>query len=71
MRYREAARKLRRLGCQEVPRKTRGSHRTWFNLDDTRQKASLPDHGSRDLRIGTLRTAIRDLGLDWREFLEA
>ncbi|MXY22684.1 MAG: type II toxin-antitoxin system HicA family toxin [Dehalococcoidia bacterium] len=71
MRYREAARKLRRLGCQEAPRKTRGSHRTWFNPDDTGQKAALPDQGSRDLRIGTLRSAIRDLGLDWQEFLDA
>ena len=31
----------------------------------------VPDHGRRDLRIGTLRAAIRDLGLDWQEFLEA
>ena len=70
MRYREAVRKLSRLGCEEAPRKTRGSHRSWFN-PHTRQKTVLPDQGRRDLRIGTLRSAIRDLGLDWQEFLEA
>ena len=30
MRYREAARKLTRLGCYEVPRRG-GSHRKWHN----------------------------------------
>ncbi len=29
--YREAARKLNALGCQEVPRRGRGAHRKWTN----------------------------------------
>jgi predicted RNA binding protein YcfA (HicA-like mRNA interferase family) len=29
--YREVARKLQALGCQEVPRKGGGSHRKWRN----------------------------------------
>ena len=68
MRYREAARKLTRLGCYEVMPRSRGSHRKWYN-PDTHLRTELPDHGSRDLRIGTLRSAIRKLGLDWQEFL--
>ena len=31
----------------------------------------LPDWGRRDLRIGTLRSAVRQLDLDWREFNNA
>ena len=31
----------------------------------------MPDWGSRDLKIGTLRSAIRQLGLDWQEFQDA
>lgn len=69
MRYREAARKLVRLGCYEVQRRSGGSHRRWFN-PETRGNATLPDWGGRDLKIGTLRAAIRQLGIDWAEFLE-
>jgi predicted RNA binding protein YcfA (HicA-like mRNA interferase family) len=32
------------------------------------KNATLPDWGSRDLKIGTLRSAIRQLGIDWTEF---
>lgn len=31
MKYREVARKLAALGCQELPRKGGGSHRKWHN----------------------------------------
>jgi hypothetical protein len=31
----------------------------------------MPDHGSRDLKIGTLRAAIRQLGVDWAQFERA
>lgn len=69
MRYREVARKLSHLGCYEIPRRSQGSHRRWFN-PQTRKNASLPDWGGRDLKIGTLRSAIRQLGIDWGEFRE-
>ncbi|MFM9960839.1 MAG: type II toxin-antitoxin system HicA family toxin [Planctomycetaceae bacterium] len=65
--YREAARKLRTLGCHEVPRTSGGSHRKWFN-PQTQQGTVLPDWGGKDLRIGTLRAAIRQLGIDWSDF---
>ena len=69
MRYREAVRRLAALGCYEIPRRGGGSHRKWFN-PETGNDAVLPDWGSRDLKIGTLRSAIRQLGLNWNEFRE-
>lgn len=68
--YREAARKLRTLGCQEIPRRGGGAHRKWTN-PATRRSTVLPDHGGRDLRLGTLRAAVRQLGLDWTAFEQA
>ncbi|MYC32780.1 MAG: type II toxin-antitoxin system HicA family toxin [Chloroflexi bacterium] len=70
MRYREAVRKLSRLGRYEVTRRGGGSHRKWFN-PHAQTDAILPDWGGRDLRIGTLCSAIRQLGLDWQEFLDS
>jgi predicted RNA binding protein YcfA (HicA-like mRNA interferase family) len=54
--YREAAAKLRRLGCEEVRR--RGSHRRWVN-PVTGGRTTLPDWGP------------RELGVAWRVFEEA
>jgi mRNA interferase HicA len=31
----------------------------------------LPDWGAKDLKPGTLRAIIRQLGLDWQDFLKA
>lgn len=70
MRYRDAARKLLNLGCYEVPRRGGGSHRRWFN-PQAQKDAVLPDWGNRDLKTGTLRSAIRQLGLDWQAFQES
>ena len=70
MRYRDAAAKLVNLGCYEIRRRGTGSHRRWFN-PEAQKDAVLPDWGGRDLKIGTLRTAIRQLGLDWQEFQDA
>jgi predicted RNA binding protein YcfA (HicA-like mRNA interferase family) len=67
MRYREIAKKLRKLGCEEVDRGGGGSHRTWLN-PETDELASIPDWGRKDVKLGTLRGAIRRLGLDWEEF---
>ena len=67
MNYREAANKLKRLGCEELPRRGKGSHRKWHNPTAGRATV-LPDWGSRDLKLGTLRAAVRQLGLDWKDF---
>lgn len=67
MKYREVARKLTALGCQELPRKGGGSHRKWHN-PGTQKATAIPDWGGRDLKLGTVRAAIRQLGIDWQEF---
>jgi mRNA interferase HicA len=70
MNYREISRKLTRLGCQELPRRSGGSHRKWFN-PATQKATVLPDWGSRDLKLGTARAAVRQLGIDWVGFEKA
>jgi mRNA interferase HicA len=70
MKYRDVARKLTALGCEELPRKGGGSHRKWYN--SATDKASIvPDWGGRDLKTGTVRAAVRQLGLDWQQFQSA
>ena len=72
MNYREATKKLRKLGCTELSDKGRGSHRRWYNPNKTPAiVVSIPDWGSRDLKTGTLRSVIEDLGLDWEDFKNA
>jgi predicted RNA binding protein YcfA (HicA-like mRNA interferase family) len=70
MKYREVARKLSTLGCEELPRTGGGSHRKWHN-PATGQATVVPDWGGRDLKTGTIRAAVRQLGLDWNEFQQA
>jgi predicted RNA binding protein YcfA (HicA-like mRNA interferase family) len=70
MTYREAVRKLGLLGCVEVPRKRGGSHKKWRS-PATGRSSVLPDHGGKDLKQGTLRAAVRQLGLDWDAFSQA
>ena len=69
MTYRELTRKLRRLGCVFV-RQARGSHEIWAN-DSTGATSPIPRHGSRDLKAGTLRRIIRNLGITKEELDEA
>jgi len=69
MKYREVAKKLKLFGCEEVMRKSKGSHRLWHNPANDRV-APLPDWGAKDLKIGTLRAFIRQLGLEWESFLD-
>jgi predicted RNA binding protein YcfA (HicA-like mRNA interferase family) len=66
MRYRELAKRLRKLGCQEL-RSGKGSHRMWYN-PETNQVTAVPDWGSKDLAPGTVRAIIRELGIGRDEF---
>jgi len=66
MRYRDVAKRLRKLGCEEL-RHGKGSHRVWYN-PATGKVATIPDWGSKDLAPGTVRAAIRELGISRREF---
>jgi len=70
VKYREAARKLDALGCRELPRRGGGSHRKWHN-PATDRIAPVPDWGNKDLKLGTLRALVRQLGLDWDTFKNA
>jgi predicted RNA binding protein YcfA (HicA-like mRNA interferase family) len=70
VKYREVARKLRTLGCEELPRRSGTSHRKWYNpLAD--RIAPVPNWGNKDLKMGTLRHIVRQLGLDWEIFKQA
>jgi mRNA interferase HicA len=66
MRYRELAKRLRKLGCHEM-RTGKGSHRVWQN-PATGKVAVVPDWGSKDLATGTVRAIIRELGISRRAF---
>jgi mRNA interferase HicA len=68
--YREVSARLRRLGCQEIPRRGDGSHRKWRN-PATGGAAVVPDWGGKDLKVGTVHAAVRDLGIDWEDFIKA
>lgn len=69
MTYREVERKLRRLGCQELSRRSGGSHRKWMNPAAGRA-TTIPDWGPNDLKLGTIRGIVRQLGLEWQRFEE-
>lgn len=62
MTYREVVRRLTALGCVQVPRKGGGSHRKWRN-PTTDKSTVIPDWGGKDLKVGTVRAAVRQLGL--------
>ncbi len=70
MKYREVSRKLTALGCQEIQRTGGGSHRKWLNPANQRATV-VPDWQSVDLKLGTVRAAIRQLGIEWQDFLNA
>jgi predicted RNA binding protein YcfA (HicA-like mRNA interferase family) len=70
MTYREAVRRLTSLGCEEIPRRGGGSHRKWLNPREQRV-AVLPDWGGKDLKQGTLRAVVRQLGIEWQDFERA
>ncbi len=67
MTYREVARKLQSLGCREITRSGGGSHRKWHNPASTRSTV-VPDWSGRDLKVGTVRAVVRQLGLEWDAF---
>jgi mRNA interferase HicA len=67
MNYREVTKKLSKLGCEEIPKRGGGSHRKWFN-PATEKATVIPDWSGRDLKLGTLRAAIKQLGIEWSAF---
>lgn len=67
MTYREVARRLTAMGCQQITRRSGGSHRKWINPLNQLTTA-LPDWGGRDLKLGTIRAALRQLAIEWDDF---
>ncbi len=70
MTYREVVGKLLALGCHELERRGGGSHRKWYN-PATQRAAVVPDWSSRDLKVGTVHSAVRQLGINWKYFQDA
>jgi mRNA interferase HicA len=70
MKYRVVARKLTALGCTKIRRRGKGSHRKWHN-PATNRSTVVPDWGGRDLKMGTVRGAVRQLGIEWSAFESA
>ncbi len=66
MKYRVLAKRLKKLGCQE-DRQARGSHTVWVN-PLSNQKAIIPDWGRKDLKTGTVRGILRQLGISRKDF---
>lgn len=63
---REVARVAQAVGF--VLHRQRGSHAVYYRAADNR-RVVIPMHGRKDLKPGTLRGIINDLGLSVEEFL--
>jgi mRNA interferase HicA len=68
--YREFARRLESSGCKEIPRKGAGSHRKWINPASGKGTV-VPDWGHKDLKEGTIRGILKQLGIDIHDFEKA
>jgi predicted RNA binding protein YcfA (HicA-like mRNA interferase family) len=66
--YREVARKLRSFGYA-FARQGAGSHEVWRHVDSGH--VIIMPHHSRDMPEGTLRSILREAGIDVEEFLRA
>jgi len=64
-RYREVAAALKRRGL--VHERTRGSHETW--VDPVTGRSAILPRQSGDLPEGTLRSILRQAGIDPDDFL--
>ena len=67
MNYREFTRRLQVLGCEEIPREGGGSHRKWINPASGKGTV-VPDWGNKDLKQGTIRGILKQLGIDVEDF---
>jgi predicted RNA binding protein YcfA (HicA-like mRNA interferase family) len=73
MKYRRIAKKIKKLGCHEVienNKRKRGSHRIWCNPSNG-NIAAIPDHRSKDLQTPTLRSILKQLEIDQKDFDKA
>ena len=66
MNHKEFTRKLHALGCREIIRRGSGSHRKWINPISGKGTV-IPDRGNKDLKIGTIKGILKQLGIDFDE----
>lgn len=59
--YKKITRKLKKLGFRFY-RQGKGSHTLWVN-DERKKIIPVPNHGNKDIRSGTLRAIIKQIGL--------
>jgi predicted RNA binding protein YcfA (HicA-like mRNA interferase family) len=64
--YRKIIKKLRKAGFV-FRRATGGTHEIWWN-EKEKKTAVVPHH--KEIRIGTLRSIIQQMGISKREFLQ-
>jgi mRNA interferase HicA len=65
--YKEITKTLTTLGCHEIPRRGKGSHRKWIN-PATGEGTVIPDWGSKDLKEGTINAILKQLGIKREDF---
>ena len=66
-RYRQIVRRLKKLGFR-FDRQAAGSHEVWYN-PETDRYTTIPNHPG-DMPEGTLRSILRQAGIDAAEFLQ-
>ncbi|MBI4670430.1 MAG: type II toxin-antitoxin system HicA family toxin [Chloroflexi bacterium] len=66
MTYTELTKRLKQLGC-EFKREGKGSHEVWWH-PQRRRITTIPHHGNRDIKEGTLRKVLRDLEIGREEW---
>lgn len=57
----------RHFDCEEILPRKPGSHRLWYN-PNTGMYTNIPDHQAKDLKRGTIRSTVKQLGIDWKDF---
>ncbi len=68
IKYRDIVKKLKKL-WYEFYREWKWSHELWVNKKENRV-LPIPKHSSKDFKIWTLRTIIRELNISVEEFIE-
>ena len=68
LKYEEVVKKLKKLGFRFY-REGRGSHQLWVR-DTDGKVIPLPKRKGKDLKKGTLRAIIREIGISPEEFMK-
>ena len=69
MNYKDLSRKLWKFNCV-FDRQAKGSHEIWRSSIHG-AKTTIPNWGSKDLKVGTVRRIVRELRIDKDDFNRA